>query len=783
MSLFARPSTRLGWRLAALLLAAAAPLLAQQPPSRGSRHVFGNPNVWQYAPSRVYHVENYRIRLKIFERQGRIAGAETVTLRPFANHFQRFYLDSSGLAIQSVERLPAAAAAAAIPLHFVRTDPKLWITLDRPAARGQTLRIRIFYSAAPHGRGLTFIRPTARHPQLWEVWSYGWPENNHYWFPCWDYPNDKATSETIITVPAGQLVVSNGHLAGVRHEGAWTEYDWVESVPHSSYLISIAAGTFREIQQHLGTLPVDYFVPPYVSPARALRSFHLTPDMIAFYAHVYGVPYPYGKYAQVAAHHFGGGLENISATTLTDTTLHSARADPDFPSTELVAHELAHQWFGDLVTERSWASVWLSEGFATYSAALYLDHHQGPKAYRYQIWLDQNAARNEDLHQYRRPMVDRHYLRPWGMMGATTYQKGAAVLAMMRDVLDRGLTGRAPPAVPSPQEPFFRSLQRYLQVHRARNVDDADLLAAIRRATGQNLHWFFHEWIYRGGFPQYRVRADYRPADRSEAVTIRQTQERNAVTPLFRMPIELGFDGADGQRKLVTVEDRERQQTFVIPLGFQPRFIAFDPHDRIYKTLDFPQPLASLAAAAQSAPAMMTRLWAAQQLGQRGASNRQKAVAALQPVLARDPFYGVRIMAAQSLGRLGGAAAEKILLASLGQRNSRVRAAAVTALGRLHDPAVFAALKRELAADRSYAVQAAAARALGQAHAPGTFAVLAAAIRQHPSRYVLPGLMAGLAATGDPRAQAVLEHLAATTTGRAHYMALRLLHRPIPPPR
>lgn len=758
------------------LLAGAAPLRAQRPVAQGW-HVFGNPDVWQYAPSRAYHVENYRIQLQIFERQGRIAGSETVTLRPFADHFRRFYLDSSGLAISSVERLPARGAA--IPLQFRRADPRLWITLDRAFAHGRTLRVRIAYSGAPHGRGLTFIRPTKRHPGLWEVWSYGWPENNHYWFPCWDYPNDKATSETIVTVPAGQLVVSNGHLASVRRQGPWVTYDWVETVPHSSYLVSIAAGTFREVRDHLGKLPVDFYVPAYVSRARALRSFHLTPDMIAFYEHVYGVPYPYGKYAQVAAHDFGGGLENMSATTLTDTTLHSARADPDFPSTELVAHELAHQWFGDLVTERSWASVWLSEGFATYSAALYLGHHAGADAYRYQIWKDQNAARNEDLHQYRRPMVDYHYLRPWGIMGATTYQKGAAVLAMMRDVLDRGRV----PAVASPQEPFFRSLRHYLRANRGRNVDDGDLLTAIRRTTGRNLQWFFHEWVYRGGFPQYQVRAQYDPASGAETVTIRQTQTRTAVTPLFRMPVELAFYGAGGREKTVTVQDRQWRQTVVSPLGFQPRFVAFDPNDRIYKTLDFPQPAASLAAAAESAPVMMTRLWAARQLGRQAASQKSAAVAALGQVLAADPFYGVRVVAAGSLGRLGGSAAEQALLTGLGQPDSRVRTAVVTALGSFPDARVFAALRRALTADPSYAVQAAAARALGQAKAPGAYELLAAAIRSHPSRFVLSGLMAGLAATGDPRAQAVLERLAATSTGRVRYMALRLLHRPTPRPR
>ncbi len=761
---------------ALLLLLAVAPLAAQTPAPR-RRHVFGNPNLWQYAPSRAYHVENYRIRLKLDEARRRIAGDEVVTLRPFAGDFQRFYLDSSGLTIHGVELLPAHGAA--IPLHFHRADPKLWITLDHPYAGGQVLRIRIAYSGAPNGRGLTFIEPSRRHPHLREVWSYGWPENNHYWFPCWDYPNDKASSETIITVPAGQSVVSNGHLARVTRSSGWVTYDWIEPVPHTSYLVSIAAGPWRKVAEHLGSLPVDYYVPPYVSRRRALRSFGLTPDMIGFYAHVYGVPYPYAKYAQVAAHHFGGGMENISATTLTDTTLHSARADHDFPSTELVAHELAHQWFGDLVTERSWAGVWLSEGFATYSAALYLGHHDGVDAYRYQIWKDQNAARSRDLDFWRRPMFDRHYTRPWGIMGATTYQKGASVLDMMRYVLDRGLV----PAVASPREPFFRSLRHYLETYRGKNVSDHDLMAAIRRTTGRNLAWFFHEWVYRGGFPQYRVKANYDAANGRESVSIRQTQRPTAVTPIFRMPVELAFYGAGGRATTRMVMDRSPRQKFVVRLGFRPKFVAFDPNDHIYKALDFPQPVASLATAAETAPAMMTRLWAAQQLGRAGVAGRHAAVAALGVVLARDRFYGVRQTAAASLAELGGRQAENALLANLTQPDSRVRTAVVTALGRFRSPAVVAVLRREFHQDRSYAAEGAAARALGEDHAPGAFALLDAALKNRPNRHVLPGLMQGLAATGNAEAKPVLERLAASSTGMAHFMALRLLHRPIGPPR
>ncbi|MGH9540896.1 MAG: M1 family aminopeptidase, partial [Terriglobales bacterium] len=680
------------WRIClslAGLAAFALPALARRPSP--SPHAFGNPAQWQWAPTRAYHVVHYKLALRFDGPSGEVLGDEIVTIRPFNRHFRRFYLDSAQLTIDSVALAPSGRPS--LPLRFKTEPGRLWITLDRDYGAGATLAVRIDYHGFPR-TGLFFVNPTAAYPD-WprEVFSQGEPELNHYWFPCWDYPNDMATSETITTVPTGQMVVSNGRLVKVTRAAGETTFDWRESVPHSSYLISIAVGPWRKIADHYGKTPVDYYVPRTVSAARARRSFHLTPDMIEFFSRATGLAYPYEQYAQTTVHNYiFGGQENVSATTLTDTTLHDARADADYPSTDLVSHELGQEWFGDYVQGRDWADIWVNEGFATYLSALYTQHHEGNESYRYEIYQDQRAALAEEG-AYARPLVDRHYTDPLQMFDATTHAKGAAVLEMLRYLVD-GAAATARPA--SQSEPFFRALHHYLVAHAARTADTADVLDAIRATTGRELGWFFREWVYMAGHPDYCVGARYDAARRVETVTIAQTQPSGGTTSepvvVFAMPIELAFHGAAGQAARVQVRDDRARQQFEIPLAFRPLWVDFDPHDFIEKTVDFGQPIAALSAAAERDPAMMSRLWAVQQLGRASAQRQaarsaqglselpREAVAALRRVLASDRFYAVRAAAATSLGALGGGEARALLLAALKQPDSRVRAAAVGAL-------------------------------------------------------------------------------------------------------
>jgi aminopeptidase N len=720
---------------------------------QGKAHVFGNPDVWQWAPSRTYHVENYKLALRFDEAKGEAFGDEVVTLRPFEAHFHRFYLNSSELKIDSVILEPPRGAP--VKLRYAAQDPRLWITLDQKYDATQTLKVRIVYHGFPR-TGLFFVNPRANYPHRpQEVYSQGETEFNHYWFPCWDYPNDMATSETVTTVPEGQSVVSNGKLMKVTRAAGRATYDWVESIPHSSYLISIAVGPWRKVTDKYEHKPVDYYVPDYVDEATARRSFHLTPDMIGFFSRATGVEYPYEQYAQTAVHNFiFGGQENVSATTLTEYTLHEERADQDYPSTGLVSHELGQHWFGNFAQGRDWANIWLNEGFATYLAALYTQYHEGNDAFRFEIYNDQLAEQAQDRDDYRRPIVDRHYADPLEMFDAITHQKGAAVLDMLRYVVD-GVEAGSQPA--SQDEPLFHALYHYLIAHRAQTADTADLVKAIRATTGQELDRFFREWVFMAGHPDYRVEASYDAGKKIEKLIIGQTQQVDALTPVFDMPIELAFHGAKGQRKEIQVRDNLPRQEFDIPLDFEPQWVDFDPDDLIDKTVRFDKPLKALIAEAEKDPAMMSRLWAVEQLGKEKGANADSKVAPLVQALDNDGFYGVRAAAAIGLGNMGTDQAKTALLSALRQPDSRVRTAAVEALGNFHkDRAVYSALVNTLHSDASYAVEAAAAEELGKSGAEQAFDVLRAEAAVKPEVHVMSATLDGLVSTGDPRAAAIL---------------------------
>lgn len=736
----------LAWGLVPLLILAATG-------ARSSSHLFGNPEVWQWPPSRSYHVENYQLTLRFDEAKGEVLGEETVTLRPLEQHFRKFYLDSAELTIDAVTL--EAEYGAPVALIHAAEDQHLSITLDRDYDRTSRLRVRIVYHGFPR-TGLFFVNPTPSYPN-WprEVFSQGETEFNHFWFPCWDYPNDMATSETITTVPEGQTVVSNGKLVKVTRSPGQVTYDWVESIPHSSYLISVAVGPWRKFTDHYEDKPVDYYVLNTVDEATARRSFHLTPDMIGFFSRATGVDYPYEQYAQTAVENFPfGGQENVSATTLTDRTLHDARADQDYPSTNLVSHELGQHWFGDYVQARDWANIWLNEGFATYLEALYTQHREGNDAYRFAIYNDQLAEQQEDDDSYRRPIVDRHYTDAMEMFDRTTHEKGAAVLDMLRHLLD-GSEAASHPA--SQDELFFQALDHYLIEHRAESTDTADLIAALRSTTGKELGWFFDEWVFRAGRPDYLVAASYDATAKTERVSVRQRQAGDRETPVFDMPIELGFYGANGERKRTEVRDHLEQQEFEIPLDFKPQWVDFDPDDLIDKTVQFDKSVEALVAEAEQDPSMMSRLWAVEQLGAATVRNPEARAQALRQILAADRFYAVRAAAATSLGRMGGQQAKSALLAATREPDSRVRRAVIAALGAFaKDRAVYDVWVDALQHDSSYAVEAAAATNLGKSGAGSAFDVLEAEALSKPEIHVMQATLSGLVATQDPRAVKIL---------------------------
>lgn len=711
------------------------------------------PGAMRWPPSRAYHVENYKLRLHFSQSKGEVFGDEVVTIRPFQPSFERFCINSSELTIDSVSLLTATNKP--VELAHTTVDQCLWITLDHPHDASQSLDIRIVY----HGRpriGLFFVNPDKYDPGApREIYTQGEPEFNHYWFPCWDYPNDMATSETITTVPQGQVVVSNGKLMSVKSAAGQVTYDWLESVPHSTYLLSLAIGPWQKTADAYKGKPVDYYVPRGVDEAAVERLFHLTPDMIGFYSRATGVEYPYEKYDQVAVRNFMfGGQENVSATTLTDAALHDAQAEIDDPTTTLVAHELGQHWFGDYVQGRDWANIWLNEGFATYMTALYTQYHAGNDAYRYEIYSDQNTALQVEAARAPRPLVARRYVDPLDMLEEITHDKGASVLDMMRYVVDGDAAMQSPA---SQKEVLFQGLNHYLAGNATHATDSADLLRSIRTRTGQELGWFFDEWVFKGGHPDYRVSAAYDPKKKAEVLTVTQTQTVTANIPLFDMPIDVAFFGGRNQKLVTRIRDDAARQTFVIPLAFAPLWVDFDPNDIVYKTVTFNKATGDLIREAENDPYMMSRLWATKQLGDRLKADPNCCIQALTKVLDGDSFYAVRTEAASSLGASKSEQAKQALLNAMAQPDGRVRTAAVGALGNfLGDQTLIAKLIRTLQGDPSYAVQAAAAEELGRSGSQSALRALRSRSAAKLQEIVAIGVLNGLAATHDPRAVGIL---------------------------
>jgi len=299
------------------------------------------------------------------------------------------------------------------PLRFEQSDKVLKVFLAHPARFGEVVTFTCFYGGADPRQGLRFVDASPDHPRL--VWSDSWPDNVHHWFPCFDYPNDKATSEIVATVPSGYKVASNGRLLGVVEDAAsgTATYHWSQDLPHATYLVFLAAAPYVVVRDSLGTLPVSYWVYPQ-DEAKARPTYGKTPRMIAFFNRIFGFDYPWSKYDQISVP-LGGGAESTSATAMSEGILVGAEDEPDFSAIGIVSHELAHQWWGDLITLRSWGHAWLNESFGTYADYLYFREDRGEEEGALNLQGKLESYLREARSRYIRPIVSDRYDGPRDM--------------------------------------------------------------------------------------------------------------------------------------------------------------------------------------------------------------------------------------------------------------------------------------------------------------------------------------------------------------------------------
>jgi aminopeptidase N len=697
----------------------------------------------QYGPDKLVDVLHIDLHLRPDLNAKRLDAVCTTTVRAIEDGVVRLVLNAVDLQVTEVRR----AGAAPQPLAFRSTAEHLEVTLDPPLAAGDELAFAVTYSAENPRRGMYFIEREPKH-----VWTQCQDTDARFVFPCFDYPSSKQTTSATIVVPNGLFALSNGALVERTEGPAETTYRYEQRIPHPTYLVSVVAGPFSEIRQTHDRLPVFYYTLPG-READGERAFGKTPRMVDVFEDVIGVPYPYDRYSQIAVADFTfGGMENTSATTQTDRVLHDERAHLDFDAEYLASHELAHQWFGDLVTCRDWAHAWLNEGFATYFEAVWLEADKGWDEYLYDVFGTVRRYLEEDEERYRRPIVCNLYRDPIELFDRHLYEKGGAVLHMLR-----GELGWAR---------MKRSLARYVRTNAQRNVETIDLVRAIEAETGRNTRGFFAQWVERGGHPELDVSYRWDGERNAALVTVAQKQTIDDANPAYVFDLDVGFVGdlpvgvranfGDGPlpgETRVRLHVERAPQTFAVSLEREPALVRIDPAAWILSSWTSSLGTDMHAAILRAEPSPVARIRAAKALAK---DANRVAREALVHALAHDPFWGTAVEVAAALGASRAPFAGAALIANVGHPHPKVRRAIAEALGHFREPDAAAALLG-LREDPSYFVVAAALHALGKTRDPRAFdALVAATATPSWSETIAAGAVRGLGALADARALPVL---------------------------
>lgn len=655
-----------------------------------------------YNPDRPGQVKHIFLDLALDLPNKSFQGTCTITLAPIRSGINQLVLDAVNLNIESVQ-------VDETPQPFDYDGEQLHIQMQTPTQAGRDIKIAIAYGVEKPQRGLYFISPDQHYPNKpTQVWTQGEDEDSRFWFPCFDYPGQLATSEIRVTVPKPFIAISNGELIATEEDGDHKIYHWLQQQVHPTYLMTLAVGDFAEIRDEWNGKPVTYYVEKgYEDEAR--RSMGKTPQMIEFFSEKFGYPYPYPKYAQVCVDDFiFGGMENTSTTLLTDRCLLDERAALDNQRTEsLVAHELAHQWFGDLVVIKHWSHAWIKEGLASYSEVFWTEHEYGADDAAYYLLGEARSYLAEDSSRYRRPIVTHVYREAIELYDRHIYEKGACVYHMIRTELG--------------DELFWKAIQTFVQDNAHNTVETVDLLRAIEKATGRNLLFLFDQYVFRGGHPDYKVAYSWDGDSQLAKVTVTQTQAKEGKNgsnnELFdlKIPIAFGYTQQDTnppELKPFTVRVHEREQSFYFPLEKKPQFISFDCGNNYLKTVSLEYPIPELKAQLQSEPDPISRIYAAQALAKKGGL---EAVKALSDALKSDSFWGVRVEVAKQLAKVKLDQSSDALIAGLNDEDARVRRSVVEALSKIKTTQSYDALKQLLEkGDASYYVEASAASALGK---------------------------------------------------------------------
>ncbi|HEV3433357.1 MAG TPA: M1 family aminopeptidase [Nitrososphaera sp.] len=664
-----------------------------------------------YAPSLSFTITHMRLEIEPDFQNHMISCQQSLSIMTLQD-IDTIELDAAELQVDKI-------SAAAGRLNFRNLDDKIIVKLDRTLNEGSKTEIYISYTAKPR-KGFYFVGPDKYYPDKYqEAWTQGETTEARYWFPCIDHPRVKFSSQISVIVPIGFTAISNGRLLNIEKLNEKQIYRWSESNPHSSYLTSVVVGKYIEIKDDKN---LYYYVPPE-RKQDATRSFEHTYEIVRFFEEYFDTNYPYEKYSQVTVQDFVyGGMENSSCTTLTLDTLHDEKAHLDFTSDYLVSHELAHQWFGDLVTCSDWQHIWLNEGFATYCEALYLEASKGEDEFQYYVLQTADDYLEEARTRYTRPIVTKVYKHPDDLFDRHTYEKGGCVLHMIRHIVG--------------EKYFRRSLRTYLQRFANCNAETDDLRRVFELETGKSLQQFFDQWIFREGHPELNI--DFHSDNHNIEIKVKQLQ----LGEYFEFPLELEIVFANGLKKIYTFNISDKETVFQIPVEDEVNWFSIDPEFKILKTISVKAPKEMLLKQLKEGDNVIKRVEAARALKDKSSD---AVINALANSILYDEFWGVSVEAAKSLGLAKTNYAYEALKDCLKVKHPKVRRAVVKAIGEFKKEESVGLIRPLLQDDESYFVRSEAATAIGKTKSKVAIDILKKAAESTTFQNVVAqGAIAGL---------------------------------------
>ncbi|GMU86629.1 MAG: hypothetical protein AMXMBFR48_18710 [Ignavibacteriales bacterium] len=620
-------------------------------------YISGSPLPELNHTTRNYDQIHIALHLSFDFEKKQVHGISEFTFTPLTEGFALLRLHSKTTSVKSVTLRNKK-------LKFDSDDEYLSITMDKKYSSRDTLTLTIAYTSLPE-RGMFFFSPSKEFPSMpYQIWTQGQADNNRYWYPAYDLPDDKLTSEIILTVPQKFTTSSNGVLQDtLRDDKGNMIWRWEMGKPYSNYLTSVIVGEYAVVTEELENTRLEHYFPPDWNTENLSYIYGRTAHMLSFFNRLM-VPYPYKRYAQIPVQDFEwGGMENITATTLNRRIYHDNCVKPNYSADGLIAHELAHQWFGDLLTCRDWNHIWLNEGFATYYTTLWEENYHGYDGYIASHMSNQRDYMGQWLGNIITATDSTKKAKiPVDLIGGNAYDKGASILNMIRYELGADL--------------YNKAVADYVKQYRNSSVISDQFKDALPEIPHVNWDAFFDQWVYGSGFPELEIRYSYDANNRKVKIWVNQTPSFGSSLEFFIMNLPGEILTADGTFPF-TLSITGKSAEFELASHLKPEAVTFNTHSAVLCAYDAVYTFEELVYILNYSADASARIYAASQLHK--FDNRGTSFLAY--ALKNDKNFLVKKEIILSLDKINNIHSLRALFAGLEDHDGRIRESAAKAIG------------------------------------------------------------------------------------------------------